>query len=117
MSANTALSIIAVIMIAFLVIGIVVTIAILRTLSLVNQLTQRAEQELNPLIFDLRLIVADVKKISETAQVQAKRVDHTIQYLSHNLMDAADAAMMPVYRARMWSRALSAGMRYFFRRG
>lgn len=117
MSADLALSIIAIVMVVFLLIGLGLALALWRTLSIMVRLAQRAEQELNPLIFDLRMILADAKKISETAEQQVRRVDHTVQYLSHNLMDAADAVMAPVYRMRIWSRALATGMRYFFRRG
>lgn len=116
MSANLALGIIAAVMVSFLVLGILLAIAVWRTLSTSMRLAQRVEQELSPLVFDLRIIVNDMKRAGESTQQQVRRVENTVQYVSSSVMDATDAMLAPVHRFRTWTRAASTGMRYFFRR-
>ena len=116
MSANLALGIIAVVMVSFLVLGILLAIAVWRTLSTSMRLAQRVEQELSPLVFDLRIIVNDMKRAGESTQQQVRRMENTVHYVSSSVMDATDAMLAPVQRFRTWTRAASTGMRYFFRR-
>lgn len=116
MSANLALGIIAFVMVSFLILGVLLAIAVWRTLSTSMRLAQRVEQELGPLVFDLRIIVNDLKRAGESTQQQIRRVDNTVRYVSSSVMDATDSMLTPVYRFRTWTRAMSTGMRYFFRR-
>ena len=116
MSDHLALTVIAVVMVIFLVLILVLTMLLWRALRAANRFLARAEQELNPLIFDLRLLMGDAKRISESAQHQLLRMEHTVKYLSSTMVDAADAVITPVNEVRIWSRALATGVRYFFRR-
>ncbi len=116
MSVTAALTIIAIVMILLLLIVAVTAAVLVRTSLRLERLLARAEQDAGPLIFDIKVALADIKRMTQSGRLQMQRVDYTLKYLSDAVLDASDAVLRPVQELRTWYRAIGTGLRYFLRR-
>lgn len=116
MSVEVSLTIIAVVMILMLLVLMAMLGFAMRTHARVDRLLDRAEQELTPILFDLKVAIADLRRLTQMGRAQMGRVDYTIRYVSGSLMEISDTLLHPIQEARGWYKALGIGLRYFFRR-
>jgi hypothetical protein len=116
MGIDAGVTVIAVVLILILLIIAVTAGVFIRTFLRLERLLARAEQEVGPLIFDLKSALIDIKKITQTGRAQMTRVDSTLKYLTQEIMDTADTLAQPVHELGMWYRALRTGWHYFSRK-
>ena len=116
MSVSAGVTIIAIVMIIILLIIAVTAAVLIRSHLRLERLLARVEQDVGPLVFDIKVTLADIKYITQTGRVQMGRVDSTLRYLSEEIMDTTDALVRPVHELGLWYRALRTGWRYFSRK-
>ncbi|WP_413323317.1 hypothetical protein ACL1XL_11950 [Acidithiobacillus ferriphilus] len=116
MSVGTGVTIIAIVMIIILLIIAVTAAVLIRTHLRLERLLARVEQDVGPLMFDIKVALADIKHITQTGRAQMKRVDSTLKYLSQEIMDTTDTLVQPLHELGLWYRALRTGWRYFSRK-
>ncbi len=88
-------------------------ILLLRTHLRLERLLARVEQDIGPLMFDIKTALVDIKHITQTGRAQMGRVDSTLKYLSREIMDTTDTLVQPLHELGLWYRALRTGWRYF----
>ncbi|MHB8116401.1 MAG: hypothetical protein ACYDC7_01235 [Acidithiobacillus ferrivorans] len=116
MSVGAGVTIIAIVMIIILLIIAVTAAVLIRTHLRLERLLARVEQDVGPLMFDIKIALADIKHITQTGRAQMGRVDSTLKYLSQEIMDTTDTLVQPLHELGLWYRALRTGWRYFSRK-
>ncbi len=116
MSISAGVTIIAIVMIIILLIIAVTAAVLVRTHLRLERLLARVEQDVGPLMFDIKVALADLKHITQTGRAQMGRMDSTLKYLSQEIMDTTDTLVQPIHELGLWYRALRTGWRYFFRK-
>jgi hypothetical protein len=116
MGINAGITVIAVVLIIILLIIAVTAGVFIRTFLRLERLLARAEQDVGPLIFELKSALADIKKMTQVGRTQMNRVDSTMKYLSREIMETTETLVQPVQELGMWYRALRTGWRYFSRK-
>ena len=116
MGINAALTIIAIVSVIALLIIAVVAGVVVRTFLRLERVLARTEQEMAPLLFELKVLLGELQKIVRGGSKQMERVDATLRYLEHEIRDTVETVALPVQEFAVWTRAVRAGWRYFSRR-
>ncbi|WP_308389226.1 hypothetical protein [Acidithiobacillus sp. AMEEHan] len=116
MGINASITIIAIVSIFSLVILAAVAGVVIRTFLRLERVLARAEQEVGPLLFDLKLAIGELQKIIRGGGRQLQHAEATLRYIDRELRDTVDTLTVPIQELGLWVRAVRAGWRYFARR-
>ncbi|MDD3760684.1 MAG: hypothetical protein PHO57_07630 [Acidithiobacillus sp.] len=116
MGINASLTIIAVVSIFSLVILAAVAGVVIRTFLRLERVLARAEQEVGPLLFDLKVAIGELQKIIRGGGKQLQHAEATLRYIDRELRDTVDTLTLPVQELGLWVKAVRTGWRYFARR-
>ncbi|WP_312274602.1 DUF948 domain-containing protein [Candidatus Igneacidithiobacillus taiwanensis] len=116
MGINAALTIIAIVSVIALLIIAVAAGVVIRTFLRLERVLARTEQEMAPLLFDLKVLLGELQKIVRSGGKQMERVEATLRYVDRELRDTIETFTVPVQEFGIWARAVRAGWRYFARR-
>jgi uncharacterized protein YoxC len=116
MGINTSLTIIAIVAVIALLILAAVAGVVVRTFLRLERVLARVEQDMAPLLFDVKVLLGELQKIVRSGGKEMQRVEATLRYVDRELRDSIDTLTLPVQEFGLWVRALRAGWRYFVRR-
>jgi len=129
---NTVVSVCIIIITAFLVAFVVMSLMALKEVRRARVRTEKfldaIEQEINPLISEIRKVTEDIREITHTARDQVEKVDSTTDFISQNLNSTIekwintvdslhDAVTEPVGDITSFLKGVSKGVRFFFNNG
>ncbi|MCE5394112.1 MAG: hypothetical protein JJ693_05920 [Acidithiobacillus sp.] len=116
MGISTSLSIIAICAILALLILAGVAGVVVRTFLRLERVLARVEQDMAPVVLDLKLVLSELQRIVRSGSKQMDRVDGTLRYLDREIRDSVDTLVIPIRELALWVRAVRRGWRYFSRR-